>query len=128
MELKKRKKAQKERQFLSNYTKHSAICNWIKSGSTVYQTLVKGVPGINVGTGHGLFSQRPWRSGVNKESFDARFLSLDYLIQHTYYATTVYILYIVLRCFWENLCISYKPTYPFLLSSNFLKSFCICAI
>ena len=31
---KTRKKAQKEKQFLSNYAKHSSICNWIKRGNS----------------------------------------------------------------------------------------------
>ena len=34
VELKKEKKAQKEKQFLSNYAKYSFICNWIKPGNS----------------------------------------------------------------------------------------------
>ena len=61
---KKRKKAQKEKQFLSNYAKHSSICNWIKHGNSSLPDPCQRGPGINVGTGPGLFSQRPYLLGI----------------------------------------------------------------
>ena len=64
---KKTKKMHKEKQFLSNYTKHSSICNWIKPDNSSLPDPCERGPGINAGTGPrinvnsglGLFSQRP---------------------------------------------------------------------
>ena len=39
-----KKKAQKEKQCLSNQAKHSSICNWINQATPVCQVLVKGGP------------------------------------------------------------------------------------
>ena len=47
----KNKIAQKEKQFLSNYAKHSFICNWIKPGNFCLPDPCQRGPAINVGTG-----------------------------------------------------------------------------
>ena len=57
---KKKKKAQKVKQFLSSYAKQSSICEWMKPGNSSLPEPCWRGSCINVGTRPGLFSQRPW--------------------------------------------------------------------
>ena len=45
--------------FWSNYVKHPSISNWIEPGKSNLLDPRQRGPGINVGTGPGVFSQRP---------------------------------------------------------------------